>query len=134
MQSASPIPIRGLTRPVLHTRAPARRLVKPVNPPSLLEAASELPYSVTTVSGRKAHGRARHAPAVRIFESKRWMEPHSAGAALEHIDPASLVKLADDIRAAKASADFVVVAFHKGIVHTRARLAPYERPLAHAAR
>nr|WP_298728175.1 CapA family protein [uncultured Steroidobacter sp.] len=54
-------------------------------------------------------------------------------AALDRIDPASLLTLAEDIEAAKARADFVVVAFHKGIVHTRAKLAPYERPLAHAA-
>ncbi len=67
------------------------------------------------------------------------MEPADGGpirpaAALERIDPASLrprsPKTSSD---AKALADFVVVAFHKGIVHTRARLAPYERPLAHAA-
>lgn len=66
------------------------------------------------------------------------VEPADGGAirpaaALERIDPASLVTLAEDIQAAKTRADLVVVAFHKGIVHTRARLAPYERPLAHAA-
>jgi poly-gamma-glutamate synthesis protein (capsule biosynthesis protein) len=66
------------------------------------------------------------------------VEPANGGpirpaAALERIDPASLAALRDDIKAAKARADFVVVAFHKGIVHTRAKLAPYERPLAHAA-
>lgn len=59
--------------------------------------------------------------------------PIRPAAALEQIDPASLVQLAADVRAARAVADFVVVAFHKGIVHTRAKLAPYERPLAHAA-
>lgn len=59
--------------------------------------------------------------------------PIRPSAALERIDPASLSDLADDIKAAKARADRVVVAFHKGIVHTRAKLAPYERPLAHAA-
>lgn len=59
--------------------------------------------------------------------------PIRPSAALERIDPVSLIVLADDIKAAKARADLVVVAFHKGIVHTRAKLAPYERPLAHAA-
>lgn len=59
--------------------------------------------------------------------------PIRPAAALEHIDPQSLTTLAADIEHAKAHADIVVVAFHKGIVHTRARLAPYERPLAHAA-
>jgi poly-gamma-glutamate synthesis protein (capsule biosynthesis protein) len=66
------------------------------------------------------------------------VEPADGGAirpaaALERIDPASLVTLTEDIKDAKALADLVVVAFHKGIVHTRAKLAPYERPLAHAA-
>jgi len=59
--------------------------------------------------------------------------PIRPAAALERIDPQSLVTLGEDIEDAKALADFVVVAFHKGIVHTRATLAPYERALAHAA-
>jgi poly-gamma-glutamate synthesis protein (capsule biosynthesis protein) len=42
-------------------------------------------------------------------------------------------QLADDVRAARRLADIVIVALHKGIVHTPAVLAPYERPLAHAA-
>lgn len=41
--------------------------------------------------------------------------------------------LRTDIAAAKAEADIVVVALHKGVVHTPAMLAPYERPIAHAA-
>lgn len=41
--------------------------------------------------------------------------------------------LARDIAAARAQADLVLVALHKGIVHTPAKLAPYERPLAQAA-
>lgn len=42
-------------------------------------------------------------------------------------------RLADEIAAARANADLVVVALHKGIVHTPAVLAPYERPAAQAA-
>jgi poly-gamma-glutamate synthesis protein (capsule biosynthesis protein) len=41
--------------------------------------------------------------------------------------------MASDIEAARRVADSVIVALHKGIVHTPARLAPYERPIAHAA-
>jgi poly-gamma-glutamate capsule biosynthesis protein CapA/YwtB (metallophosphatase superfamily) len=48
-------------------------------------------------------------------------------------DADSLENMAFDIRQARGRADLVIVAFHKGIVHTRARLAPYERPVAHAA-
>jgi poly-gamma-glutamate synthesis protein (capsule biosynthesis protein) len=49
------------------------------------------------------------------------------------VDPESLAAMARDIQGAKQCADLVVVALHKGIVHTPARLAPYERALAHAA-
>jgi poly-gamma-glutamate capsule biosynthesis protein CapA/YwtB (metallophosphatase superfamily) len=38
-----------------------------------------------------------------------------------------------DVAAARRDADIVLVALHKGVVHVPARLAPYERPLAHAA-
>lgn len=47
--------------------------------------------------------------------------------------PAAFAMLREDIAAARARADLVLVALHKGIVHTPALLAPYERPLAHAA-
>lgn len=42
-------------------------------------------------------------------------------------------QLTDDVADARGSADLVIVALHKGIVHTPAVLAPYERPLALAA-
>lgn len=41
--------------------------------------------------------------------------------------------LRDDIAAIRDRADIVIVALHKGIVHTPAKLAGYERPLSHAA-
>ena len=52
---------------------------------------------------------------------------------LVHIDPASQAAMAADIRAARKSADLVIVALHKGVTHRPAHLAPYERPLAAAA-
>ena len=45
----------------------------------------------------------------------------------------ALEALRADIAAARRGAQLVIVALHKGIVHTPARLAPYERPLAEAA-
>lgn len=59
--------------------------------------------------------------------------PVAPATALDRPDPASLEQMAADIRLAHSNADLVIVALHKGIVHTRARLAPYERPIAHAA-
>jgi poly-gamma-glutamate synthesis protein (capsule biosynthesis protein) len=60
-------------------------------------------------------------------------EPIAPSSPLERADPASAAAMARDIEAAKRRADIVVVALHKGIVHAPAQLAPYERPLAHAA-
>ncbi|HWW20916.1 MAG TPA: CapA family protein [Steroidobacteraceae bacterium] len=54
-------------------------------------------------------------------------------AALTQPDARSLQAMQQDIRQARSDHDWVVVALHKGIVHTRARLAPYERQVAHAA-
>ena len=45
----------------------------------------------------------------------------------------ALEQLHEDIAAVRAASDLVIVALHKGIVHTPAVLAPYERPLAAAA-
>jgi poly-gamma-glutamate synthesis protein (capsule biosynthesis protein) len=54
-------------------------------------------------------------------------------APLEEMTDAGRAILADDLAAARAQADLVLVALHKGIVHTPAKLAPYERAVAQAA-
>jgi poly-gamma-glutamate capsule biosynthesis protein CapA/YwtB (metallophosphatase superfamily) len=59
--------------------------------------------------------------------------PIAPSAPLDRIARQALEVLARDVAAAKAQADLVIVALHKGIVHTPAKLAPYERALAHAA-
>lgn len=48
-------------------------------------------------------------------------------------EPEDLDRMAGDITAARAGADAVIVAFHKGIGHTPAVLAMYESPVARAA-
>ena len=60
-------------------------------------------------------------------------QPVNPTAPLEQAEPQSLADMQCDIAAAAAANDFVIVALHKGLVHIPARLAPYERPLAHAA-
>lgn len=59
--------------------------------------------------------------------------PVAPAAALTEPTDEALAQLRDDIVAARGAADLVIVALHKGIVHTPAALAPYERPLAAAA-
>ncbi len=68
---------------------------------------------------------------VRVFATDGG--PSRPQADLAEIDPASLDAMRADIAAARARADLVVVALHKGVTHRPAELAPYERPLAQAA-
>jgi poly-gamma-glutamate synthesis protein (capsule biosynthesis protein) len=85
-----------------------------------------------------------------VGPEQAWATPTSAGCAyvrvetadgapinprapLQTPDQASLADMSEDIRAARAAARFVVVSLHKGIVHTPAKLAPYERAVAQAA-
>jgi poly-gamma-glutamate synthesis protein (capsule biosynthesis protein) len=59
--------------------------------------------------------------------------PISPRAPLQTPDDDSLAAMAADIRRARQAAQWIAVALHKGIVHTPAKLAPYERAVAHAA-
>jgi len=59
--------------------------------------------------------------------------PVSPTASLQAADAKSLAAMQSDIAAAAAENDFVIVALHKGLVHTPSRLAPYERAVAQAA-
>lgn len=59
--------------------------------------------------------------------------PVAPSAPLTTVQPDALAQLRADVSSARQSSDLVVVALHKGIVHTPARLAPYEKPLATAA-
>jgi len=81
-------------------------------------------------NGWAAHDRAGSAyVAVRPSDGG----PISPQADLVDIDPASCMSMADAIAAVRGDDTLVVVALHKGITHRPAELAPYERPLAHAA-
>jgi poly-gamma-glutamate capsule biosynthesis protein CapA/YwtB (metallophosphatase superfamily) len=59
--------------------------------------------------------------------------PIAPAAPLQTADADSLAAMSRDIAAAALDGALVVVALHKGIVHMPARLAPYERPIAHRA-
>jgi hypothetical protein len=59
--------------------------------------------------------------------------PIAPAAPLETVAEDAFATLRVDVAMARDGADIVLVALHKGIVHVPARLAPYERPLAHAA-
>ncbi|MCY1672995.1 CapA family protein [Novosphingobium sp. SL115] len=59
--------------------------------------------------------------------------PIAPAADLVRLTDEAVAALRADIAALRQRADFVMVALHKGIVHTPARLASYERALSHAA-
>jgi len=59
--------------------------------------------------------------------------PIAPAAALTTLTDEAVAMLRADIATVRERADLVLVALHKGIVHTPARLAPYERALSHAA-
>lgn len=59
--------------------------------------------------------------------------PIAPAADLVGVTDQALEVLRKDIAAVREKADFVMVALHKGVVHTPARLAPYERAISHAA-
>ncbi len=59
--------------------------------------------------------------------------PIAPAAPLQTADADSLAVMSRDIASAARDGTVVIVALHKGIVHTPARLAPYERPIAHQA-
>jgi poly-gamma-glutamate synthesis protein (capsule biosynthesis protein) len=85
-----------------------------------------------------------------VGPEESWATGTSAGCAYVRVDTAdgsritpaaplvsasaeSLALLAADVSRARQARTLVIVALHKGIVHTPARLAPYERSIAHAA-
>jgi hypothetical protein len=59
--------------------------------------------------------------------------PVAPAGPLTAIGPDAIDRLRSDVEAARESAELVIVALHKGIVHTPAKLAPYERQLTAAA-
>jgi poly-gamma-glutamate synthesis protein (capsule biosynthesis protein) len=59
--------------------------------------------------------------------------PVTPRSAITKVEPEAFAILAEDIAAARAQADLVVVAMHKGRVHTPAVVEPYEVVLARAA-
>jgi poly-gamma-glutamate synthesis protein (capsule biosynthesis protein) len=118
---------------IVHTGAGAT-LAKARAPARLVRAARRialLSYNCVGPEGSWASSTRAGCAYVRIATADGSAITPSAP--LTHVDPQSLAELAADIASARTSADVVIVAVHKGIVHTRATLAPYERPLAQAA-
>lgn len=59
--------------------------------------------------------------------------PIAPASPLARVSDEATTMLRDDISRIRNEAQLVIVALHKGIVHTPVKLAPYEREIAHAA-
>lgn len=87
--------------------------------------------SYNCVGPEEAWARADRAGCAYLPLGTSDGSPVSPRADIDRLLPEAEEILRHDI--GKADADTVIVALHKGIVHTPVRLAPYERPLARAA-
>ena len=59
--------------------------------------------------------------------------PGGPAKAYTFCDPETVEAMQADVEALRGRVDVVIVAFHKGVVHTPAHIAMYEKPLARAA-
>ncbi|HYM34928.1 MAG TPA: CapA family protein [Steroidobacteraceae bacterium] len=73
-----------------------------------------------------------HAGCAYVRVETRDGSPIAPAAPLQQANATSLASMRRDIEDVRAHTDIVIVALHKGIVHTPAKLAPYEQPVAHA--
>lgn len=89
--------------------------------------------SYNCVGPEKAWATQAHAGCAYLRIETEDGAPISPAANLARVTDEALAMLRDDIAALRPRADFIIVALHKGIVHTPARLAPYERAISQAA-
>ena len=103
--------------------------------PALLEVADKrlALLSYNCVGPEKAWASDDRAGCAYVRINTADGSPIAPAAPLHVADPQSLALMSADIAAACAQADLVIVALHKGIVHTPVKLAPYERAVAQAA-
>jgi poly-gamma-glutamate synthesis protein (capsule biosynthesis protein) len=126
--------IAGLERNgVLHTGA-GRDLAQ-ARAPAIAEVAGQriAVLSYNCVGPLSAWAGARKAGCAYLPIATVDGSSVSPTAPLERVPPEAADILREDIAAARFDADFVIVSLHKGIVHTPALLAPYEREIAHLA-
>ena len=95
--------------------------------------AGASPCSATTAWARRPWATDTRAGCAYVRVDTADGAPIAPAALLVHRAGVSLARCSDDIALRAPAPDCVIVALHKGIVHTPARLAPYERPMAHAA-
>lgn len=90
--------------------------------------------SYNCVGPEQSWASATQAGCAYVRVNTRDGGPIAPAAELVAPDPDSVAALGSDVAGVRQlGADLCIVALHKGIVHVPARLAPYERSIAHAA-
>jgi poly-gamma-glutamate capsule biosynthesis protein CapA/YwtB (metallophosphatase superfamily) len=126
--------IEGLTRlGIAHTGA--GRTLDAARRPARVDCAGRCAalLSYNCVGPEAAWARADRAGCNYLGIATADGKPVAPAARLTDPTAEALERLRVDTADARRDADVVIVALHKGIVHTPAVLAPYERPLAMAA-
>jgi len=126
--------IEGLEREGL-AHCGAGRTLEEARRPATLQASGRriavLSYNCVGPESNWATATRAGCAYVRIgTEDGRPIVP---SATLTQLDQASLAAMQGDVAQARGSADLLIVAFHKGIVHRPAVLASYERAVSQAA-
>ena len=103
--------------------------------PAMLECQGRLIalLSYNCVGPQNSWASQTHAGCAFVRVETADGSPIAPAAPLDRANQDSLAAMAADIAAAREASHLVIVALHKGIVHTPARLAAYERPVAQAA-
>jgi hypothetical protein len=93
--------------------------------------------SYNAVGPRESWAGAKKAGAayvnVMTHYEQEYATPGGPGRIYTFVEPDSLEAMEHDIEALRARCDVLVVAFHKGVGHTRATIASAEKHLTHAA-
>lgn len=78
-------------------------------------------------------GGAAYVEAFTIYQDLSYPTPGAPPVVRSACEHTSLERMIDDIEALRSRVDVLMVVFHKGIGHLPARVADYERQVAHAA-
>jgi poly-gamma-glutamate synthesis protein (capsule biosynthesis protein) len=119
--------------------AGAGRNIGDAREPAIIERAGirVAILSYNCVGPRESYATSRKAGCAYVRVLTHYELDHSSPGGpprvYTFVEPDDLATLQDDIGKARDRADVVIIGFHKGIVHTPAVLAMYERPLTHAA-
>ncbi|MCA1644663.1 MAG: CapA family protein [Chloroflexi bacterium] len=110
----------------------------PAGDPARLSAIPAAGFNLATIAGNHAYDQGPNGAGAAFVNVMTHYEqehatPGGPGRIYTFVEPGSLEAMERDIEDLRARCDVLVVAFHKGIGHTRATVASAEKQLTHAA-